>query len=308
MTWVNSLWPLHAGMRRCKMADYSDVAEKYLEVTLRSGNEWMARCPFHDDSSASLQFNIHKGLYICFACHASGNIKTFLRHFGAQYRDPEVDVADIYQKLDLIESVTQAPQKAAVLPESTLKRYSFPTDYWASRGLSRAVQTAFDLGYDPIENEAIIPVRNINGGLMGVIRRRLEMDYGPKYMYYKGFPRKTSMFASWLVAKKGTDHAVITEGSLDSVSVWQAGYPAMAQYGSRMSREQVVLLRRLGISKITLFYDNDKAGQEATLAAIPLLREFLIYVVQYADGDPKDPGGMDSATIKKRIDAATLIL
>lgn len=290
------------------MKDYTDVAEKYLDVTLRSGDEWMARCPFHDDSSASLQFNVRKGLYVCFACHASGNIKTFLRHFGAKYRDPEVDVADIYEKLDMIESVSKTPQKAAVLPESTLKRYAFPTDYWDGRGFSRAIQKAFDLGYDPIENDAIIPVRNINGGLMGVIRRRLEAEYGPKYMYYKGFPRKTSMFASWLVAKKGTDHVVITEGSLDSVSVWQAGYPAMAQYGSSISREQVVLLRRLGINKVTLFYDNDRAGQEANLSAIPLLRDFLVYVVQYKDEDVKDPGGMDNETIKARIDAAKLIL
>lgn len=290
------------------MKDYSDVAEKYLDVTLRSGTEWMARCPFHDDSSASLQFNVEKGLYYCFACHAKGNIKTFLRHFGAQYRDPEVDVADIYAKLDLIDSVSKSPTKPSTLPESTLKRYAFPTDYWDGRGLSRAVQTAFDLGYDPIENDAIIPVRNINGELIGVIRRRLEKDAMPKYMYYKGFPRKTSMFASWLVAKKGTDHAVITEGSLDAVSVWQAGHPALAQYGSSISREQVVLLRRLGITRVTLFYDNDRAGREANLAAIPLLRDFLVYVVQYSDDDVKDPGGMDNKTIRARIDGAKLIL
>lgn len=290
------------------MKDYSDVAEKYLEVTLRSGNEWMARCPFHDDSSASLQFNIEKGLYYCFACHAKGNIKTFLRHFGGNYREPEVDVADIYAKLDLIDSVSKSPVSHPVLPESTLKRYTFPTDYWASRGLSKAVQEAFDLGYDPIENEAIIPVRNIDGGLMGVIRRRLEAEYGPKYLYYKGFPRKTSLFASWLVNKRQTDHVAITEGSLDAVSVWQAGYPAVAQYGSSISPEQAILLRRLGINRVTLFYDNDNAGRDATLYAVRQLRDFMIYVVKYREDDPKDPGSMNPSTIRERIDGAKLIL
>ena len=288
--------------------DYADVADKYLEVTLRSGSEWMARCCFHEDSSASLQFNIDKGLYYCFACHAKGNIKTFLRHFGQTYREPEVDVADIYAKLDLIDSVSKSPVKAAVLPESTLKRYAFPTDYWASRGLSKAVQDAFDLGYDPIENEAIIPLRNVDGELMGVIRRRLEKDYGPKYMYYKGFPRKTSLFASWLVAKTQTDHVVVTEGSLDAVSVWQAGYPAVAQYGSSISSEQAILLRRLGINNVTLFYDDDDAGRDATLSAVRKLRDFMVKVVKYQEGDAKDPGGMDPATIKARIDSAKLIL
>lgn len=290
------------------MKGYIDLADKYLDVTLRSGDEYMARCFVHDDSSASLQFNVQSGLWVCFACGAKGNAKSLVRHFGGSYRDPEVDVADIYAKLDLIDSVSKTDKKATVLPESTLKRYAFPTDYWDGRGFSRAIQTAFDLGYDSIENEAIIPVRNVDGGLIGVIRRRLEVDYGPKYLYYKGFPRKTSLFASWLVSKKGADHAVITEGALDSVSVWQSGYPAVAQYGSSISREQVVLLRRLGINKVTLFYDNDRAGQEANLSAIPLLRDFLVYVVRYSADDPKDPGGMDSSTIKARIDGAKLIL
>lgn len=290
------------------MRDYSDVAEKYLDVTLRSGSEWMCRCPFHDDSSASFQFNIDRGLYYCFACHAKGNIKTFLKHFGGTYREPEIDVADIYAKLDLIDSVSKAPVSPTVLPESTLKRYAFPTDYWASRGLSDAMQKAFDLGYDPIENEAIIPLRNIDGGLMGVVRRRLEVEYGPKYLYYKGFPRKTSLFASWLVAKRQTDIVVVTEGSLDAVSVWQSGHPAVAQYGSSISTEQVVLLRRLGINRVVLFYDNDNAGRDATLHAVRQLRDFMIYVVKYRDDDPKDPGGMNPLTINERIDGAKLIL
>ena len=141
-----------------------------------------------------------------------------------------------------------------------------------------------------------------------MIRRRLEIDAMPKYMYYKGFPRKTSLFASWLVAKTKTDHVVVTEGSLDAVSVWQAGYPSVAQFGSSISREQILLLRRLGIHRVTLFYDNDKAGRQATLDAVSMLRDFLVYTVAYDDGDPKDPGGMKAGMVRKKVDNARLIL
>lgn len=294
------------------MSDFTDVAEKYLDVTGRSGDEWMARCPFHDDSSASLQFNIKKGLFICFACQEKGTAKKLIEFFGGRYTDPDVAVADIYKKLDLIESYSEsypgAPETPRVLPESTLKRYAFPTDYWASRGLSKATQEVFDLGYDPIENDAIIPVRNIDGGLIGVIRRRLEVESGPRYLYYRGFPRKTSLFASWLVSASLTDYVVITEGSLDAVSVWQAGFPAVAQYGSSMSKEQAVILRRLGVSRVVLFYDNDKAGQQANEYAVDLLRDFLVSVVRYDDKDAKDPGGMDDKTIAKKIEGAMSII
>ena len=287
---------------------YADVADRYLFVTLKSGKEWMAKCPFHDGESSTLQFNVEKGLYYCFSCHSKGNIKSFLKHFGGTHRDPEIDIADIYAKLDMIEGAANKPHRATVLPESTLKRYSFPTGYWDGRGLSREVQGAFDLGYDPIDNEAIIPVRNVDGGLLGVIRRRLDIQYGPKYLYYKGFPRRTSLFGSWLVSKKVTDHVVITEGSLDAVSLWQAGFPAVGQYGSSISREQVVLLRRLGITRVTLFYDNDRAGKEANAAALPLLRDFLVRVVIYRAGDEKDPGGMTNEDIETHVDSAKLIL
>ena len=290
------------------MTDYSDVADKWLEVTLKSGDEWMARCWMHDDRSASLQFNVKSGLWVCFSCGAKGNIKTFMREFGGTYREPEVDVADIYAKLDMLDA-SRTPVKPPVLPEATLRQYTFPTDYWDGRGLSRAIQRVFDLGYDPLPDEAIIPVRNVHGGLTGVIRRRMELDAVPKYLYYKGFPRKLSLFGSWLLAKSPDDHAVLVEGSLDAIAVWQAGYSGLAQYGSSLSAEQVMLLRRLGVTTVTLFYDNDKAGLEATFQAIPMLRDFLVRVVSYPATDHKgDPGGMDSATIKRMVDQAKMLI
>lgn len=288
--------------------NYAELAETYLDITSHSGDELMARCPFHDDSSASLQFNIKKGLFICFSCQEKGTAKKLVEHFGGRYQDPDIAIADIYKKLDLIEMPSDGPQTARVLPERTLKRYAFPTDYWASRGLSSDVVEVFGLGYDPIENDAIIPVRNIDGGLIGVIRRRLEEGAMPKYLYYRGFPRSTSLFASWLVARTLTDSVVITEGSLDAISVWQGGFPAVAQYGSSLSSQQAVILRRLGIARVVLFFDNDRAGKQATDHAVELLRDFFVSVVTYDDRDPKDPGGMTPEMIAAKVENAMPII
>lgn len=285
--------------------DYSDMVEKHLEVVLRSGDEWMVKCPHHSDNTASLQFNVVKGLWICFSCHRTGNAKSL---FGADWREPDVDIETIMAQLELLEAADNGPRTPVALPESTLKRYRFPTDYWRHRGFTDTTIKAFELGYDPIDNDAIIPVRNINGDLLGVIRRRLEIDAMPKYMYYKGFPRKHSLFGSWLVAKKNTDHVVITEGSLDAIAVWQSGHPAVAVFGSSISREQVVMLRRLGIQRVTLFFDDDRAGREATLRSLPMLRDFLVYNVNYVDGDQKDPGATLPKRIKELVESASLVL
>lgn len=290
------------------MTNYLELADRFLDVTLKSGDEYMAKCFVHEDSSASLQYNIKNGLWICFACGAKGNAKSLVRHFGGTYRDPEIDIADIYAKLALIDKESKTDIVDSTVPESMLKRYTFPTEYWASRGFIQASIDAFDLGYDPLEDEAIIPIRNIDGKLKGFIRRQLGNSNAPRYMYPRGFPRKKSLFASWMVAKKQTDTVVITEGSLDAIKVWQAGYPAVGQYGSSLSIEQVVLLRRLGITKAILFFDDDKAGHKATETAIPLLRDFLTYRIRYQRGDASDPGAMDEATIQACIDDARLIL
>ncbi len=287
------------------MRDYSALVEKNFDVVLRSGDEWMVRCPHHSDSTASLQVNVQKGLWICFSCHRTGNAKTLL---GSDWREPDVDIDTVMAQLKLLEAADNGPTRPVALPESTLKRYRFPTDYWRDRGFTDTTIKAFELGYDPIENDAIIPVRNVDNDLLGVIRRRLAKDAMPKYLYYKGFPRKHSLFGSWLVAQKTTDHVVITEGSLDAVAVWQSGHPAVAVFGSAISREQVILLRRLGIQRVTLFFDDDRAGREATLQALPMLRDFLVYAVRYTDGDAKDPGDMPSKVVAQKVDTAKLIL
>ena len=309
------------------MTDYAKIAEANLDVVLRSGDEWMCKCPYHEDRSPSLQFNVAKGLWVCFSCQRKGNAKTL---FGEGFREPEPDIEAVIAQLNMIEAATKVKPRP-VLSESVLKRYSFPTDYWHDRGFSDTIIKAFQLGYDPIEDDAIIPVRYPDGGLIGVIRRKLASDWGPKYMYPKNFPRKTTMFGAWLVAKAQTDHVVVVEGSVDAMAVWAAGIPAVAQYGSSISREQVVMLRRLGINRVTLFYDNDKAGFHANHVALgmpdlncpscenilqsrhhrqmePLLRDFLVYTVKYRLNDPKDPGDMGRRIVRNRVDDAVLIL
>jgi DNA primase len=290
------------------MADYSKIAESTFQIGLRSGDEWMCRCLWHDDSSASLQFNIRKGVYVCFGCGEKGNIKSLMRYLGRRFDDIEADITDITAKLDALDKQAGKPERLKVLPESILKRYDFPTDYWSKRGFTDATIKAFDLGYDPIEDEATIPVRTLDGELIGTIKRRLGNDSGPRYMYPKGFPRKLSLFGSWLVAKTITDEVAITEGAVDTMTLWQLGVPSVAQYGSAISREQVALLRRLGISRLTFFYDNDKAGDKALEVALPLTRDFLIKVVEYKKGDPKDPNGFDSESLRNRIEFARLVM
>lgn len=285
---------------------YERVVEQHLDVAQRSGEEFTARCFLHDDSRASMRVNVRTGAWICHGCQARGNSKSLFKHLGLTGQEPDMEVRDLHRMLDRLETTPSAPERLPRLPEATLKRYGFPTTYWDSRGFTPDTQRLFGLGYDALAGDAIIPVRDLQGRLLSVIRRRLQADHGPKYLYAKGFPRKRLLFGSWLVADSDTEHVAVTEGSLDAIAVWQAGIPAVAQFGSALSDEQATLLRRLGISRVTLFYDGDPAGVRATDAAKAVLRDFEIRVVRYtdADGPRPDPGGMRPEAIRERVEAA----
>lgn len=325
---------------------YEDFAEKWMTVTLKNQEEWMVRCLFHDESNGSMQFNVEKGLYICFACGAKGSIKSLQKHLGLRsIQETEVEVADILAKLDMLNEQAGKPKvpDLPILEESYLDRWRFPTTYWGicpdaevdgcmgetgckiHRGFTPATIEAFDLGYDPLHNYATIPIRNVHGGLIGVVKRYLDDDIpqAERYRYPKGYKRSLHMFGSWLIEQDPEiTEVAITEGSLDAAKLWQAGVPAVAQYGSSITRPQIRLLMRLGIQSVVLFYDNDKAGRKATEYALgthyhrdrsskeeftsydqttDLSRIFSVRTVEYGSVRAKDPGALTNRQIRSLI-------
>lgn len=326
---------------RTEHLPYYDFAHQYLDVGNVSGAEAMARCIVHDSSHYTLQYNMQSGLWLCFSCGARGGMKTLAAELGiANYREVEPDIGLVMEKLEALRKPKGTGQW--ILPEDTLDRYRFPTTYWREcparkrpkdcigevgcslhRWFTEETVTAFDLGYDPMKNAATIPARNIDGQLVGVIFRYLDPDIELRYRYPKGFNRASNMFGSWLVERDSSDRAVIVEGSVDAVSVWQAGIPALAQYGSSISPMQVRLLRRLGVGQVVLFYDNDRAGEKAVKYAqgirqhrrrgkttdeydpsTDLRREFLVSAVNYTRSMKDDPGANTGRQIRRAVACA----
>lgn len=298
---------------------YEGFAESRFMITNRTGTEYMVKCVFHEDSNASMQFNVESGLFLCFACKASGNIKTLEHFYGITVVESGMDLDTLLGKIDSLKN--PEPELLPVLNESFLKRYSMPTRYWKTRGFEKKTVEAFDLGYDPMGDHSgpyvTIPLRNTQGQLLGVIKRYLDPNAELRYRYPKGFKRSQNLFASWMVEKDPDAHTVaLVEGSIDAMKVWQAGHPAMALYGSSINPAQVRILRRLGVRNIILFTDNDKAGKEAIDTCqgwhqrkrgslmkweyderTDLRREFLVSRVVYPSGAPSDPGAMDTEMI-----------
>ncbi|AYQ99265.1 DNA primase [Brevibacterium phage Cantare] len=307
------------------MARYDSFAERHLQVVNRGGAELMCRCLYHDDSNASMQFNVDTGLWVCFGCGAKGKIEKLERELGLRVVEDAIDVQELIDFLNQLDKPKE-PDDLPAIPEETLLSYDFPTEYWASRGFSQDTIDTFELGYDPLNNIGTIPFRNTQGELQGIIKRYLDPDVELRYRYPKGFKRSLHMFGSWMVTEDpDIDTVVLVEGSLDAIKCWQAGIPALAVYGSSVSKTQIRLLRRLGITKVILFFDDDSSGHKARLRSsgvkvhksktrdgktydyaeydkeLDLGRDFLMSEVIYEGDMPSDPGGMTSKQIRKAV-------
>lgn len=256
------------------MKVYQDFAKNHLDVRSNTNDEWLCLCPYHKDSNPSFAFNVYKGVFICYACGAKGTYKQLAQHLNVV-----VDSATTYASVDLVKSKLAAikePPKVAPEAEITpewLQIFRFEDNYlrwWADRGITKqSVLDAFCLGYSEIEHQLIIPVhRPTSSRVTSVIRRNIDKVPGrPKYLYYPGFKISHCLYGSYQVRAKSTSGRLpavaITEGSIDTLAMWQVGVPSVALLGARVSSTQAFLLKALDPIQFVVMTDRDAAGLEA---------------------------------------------
>lgn len=65
---------------------------------------------------------------------------------------------------------------------------------------------------------------------------------------------------------------ILCEGQMDVIAVCRAGFgEALCSMGTGLTKEQSILMKKY-VPEVVVMYDNDKAGIEASLKAIPLLK------------------------------------
>src|SRR6266404_1229328 len=133
----------------------------------KSGREFKACCPFHNEKSPSFWVSPDKQFYHCFGCGAHGTVIGFLM----QYERMEFleAVADLAQRAGLeLPSEAQAPRDpgtadlhdvmslAARFFEQNLADNARARAYVAARGIDAGTASAFALGYAPDAWDALL--------------------------------------------------------------------------------------------------------------------------------------------------------
>lgn len=281
-----------------------------VEVHTQSGTEVAIYCPFHDNvHSPACYINTKTGLWQCFnpSCGKKGNFRQLYKHMtGKTYgREWILDPVNLQRELDL----------ALVIKDGTeeLSTDSIQVDYESGevdnvqtlvdRGYDLDILEYFEIGYSKVKDRVVIPVRDPQYKLVGLIGRAIHDWQEPRYLYNKGFKRADVLFN--IQNAKQYDSVIICEGSLDAIKVAQAGFRnVVATLGAKVSPNQVRMIKKY-FDAITVFSDNDDAGAEMRRAIIDECRGKEIYTVAIPDG-LKDPGDMTDIQIKQAITSKQL--
>jgi DNA primase len=270
-------------------------------VQTESGVEATIYCPFHKNThSPAFYINLKTGLWQCFnpSCDKKGNFRQLYKHFtGRSFGyDTAIDPVNLQKKLD--ESLNRETPQYINIDGIEIDYDSEDINHLQTlieRGLTRQTLQYLDIGYSSVKDRVVIPVRDINYNVVGLIGRAVYDWQDPRYLYNKGFKRADVLFN--IQNAKKYDECIIVEGSLDCAKVVQAGFKnCVATLGAKVSDKQSLMLRKW-FDKIIIFSDNDDAGRSMADAIIRSCEGKDMYLMSIPDG-LKDPGEMSEQEIQ----------
>ena len=145
--------------------DIVDVIGTYLPLE-KKGRNYVAICPFHDDSHPSMSISPERQIFMCFVCHHGGNVFTFLKDYlKIPYIEAVKMVANIgnvdISKYNLESRVKPVDQKLEPLyrmHDEANKIYNHylntklaiqAKEYLNNRKITDGIIETFEIGYAP---------------------------------------------------------------------------------------------------------------------------------------------------------------
>jgi len=293
-----------------KTTDLVRVVGSYGIELKKTGKDHLGKCPFHEDSKASLSVNAE--VFHCFGCGAKGNVIQFVAR-----KENLTDKEAAHKLLGSIPGVCRGSDMAAEKPavpvpeaslfsavidhyhETLLGRDRRGLDYLKKRGLGEVEMVkAFQIGFangtlpkklSPAQRKAlqacglfneagnekyylrvVVPIFDEAGKPVGLYGRRIADQDTGNHLYLEGGHR-----AVWhaQAAQVYPDELIVTESIFDALSIYASGKKnVLAAYGTQgWTPHHAALIEKHRVKKIVLALDNDKAGDEAVATLAPAL-------------------------------------
>lgn len=203
---------------------------------------------------------------------------------------------------------------------------SFALMYLKNRKLSKETIVKFSIGYskscndvydfsDSIKNSSIsiknelkcpsnalnnrisIPIIDKSKNIVGFTFRCLD-NSSPRYINTGNsvfFNKKMCFFAEHVAFReiKIKSCAVLVEGQFDAISLHEINVRnSLATQGTAFSNDSARRLKGMGVDKLIIFFDGDRAGVEAAVRAVSVCIENEIMPYVYPTEKDEDPSSM----------------
>ena len=153
-----------------------------------------------------------------------------------------------------------------------------------------------DKKYDRFRNRLIFPIHNISGKVIAFGARIIsEQKNQPKYVNSPETPLyiKSNVLYGLYQSKNNIrklDNCILVEGYTDVISLFQIGIEnIVSSSGTSLTINQIKLISRY-TKNITILFDGDKAGLDASLRGMDLILEndMNVKIVSFPEGEDPD--------------------
>ncbi len=108
-----------------------DVAQTYVQNMKKSGRNYFALCPFHNEKTPSFSINPDLGIYKCFGCGESGDVITFIQKLEGLDFPEAVEMAAEKAGVQISKKFTEADKERANQKKRILKANELATKFFS---------------------------------------------------------------------------------------------------------------------------------------------------------------------------------
>lgn len=261
-----------------------------------SGQDYLTKCfnPEHEDSHPSFRIDKSTGLAHCFSCGFKTNI---FKYYGILTNNVSIKIHKLKDKLRELKQVSNGLEPIEQSKPMHLKY----------RGISLQTYKHFEAFTtelnDDVNNRVFIPIKDVRGKVVSYIGRHMLSDGNPKYLVYPP-GASTPPFPSRL--EEPTRSIILVEGIMDMLNMYDKGARnVVCTFGTvkllNNIDSKLFPYKVMGVEKIFLLFDGDKAGRDAAYKTKPLIESegFQCEIINLPDDT--DPGNLDQEDIDQII-------
>lgn len=263
-----------------------------------SGNSVMTNCPFapylHEkgkDIRPSFGIKIDvESVYNCFACGVKGRLKSLLFSLSYYTNNYDYKISEFINLNDYepnFMSDTDAIKKPNIT--TLIAAYQSFEPATPQLHLTEKDILKWELKYDKTNNAIVFPIFNEDGQLQALKGRRINEK---AFFFYDGSAnvKKLGIWYGMHLKEITRKKIILCEGERDAILLSRYGITVWASLGSSITKEQLAAVKK-SHHEFVLFFDNDKAGIDATKKIVSECKLFvkLYRITNYSDcNDPAE--------------------